>query len=162
MRKRKIDDLEQKKAALREEFEKNDGAKYYLRVLYVYLVLSGFPVSKLPGGISPKTIDRWVRRYTELGLDALRSAPIPGRPAGLDAGRLEEVRRAVLESPGKAGYAQAGWDGKLLSRLISDRYGIAIKVRMCQYLLGKMGLTLQRGRLKPHKADAAAQADFLK
>lgn len=67
--------------------------------------------------VSPQTVSKWRKRFTEQGLAGLSDAPRSGKPATYDT---ETERRvlAKLDEPPPQGYAS--WNGRLLAGTLGD------------------------------------------
>lgn len=60
-------------------------------------------------GVAWQTVYTWKARLDESGIDALRAMGGKGRPAQLDAGQLEALRRCLLDSPTEHGFGTELW-----------------------------------------------------
>ncbi len=80
--------------------------------------------------VSLETIYLWRRRYTELGIDGLRSLTSPGRRSQLDRRRADlilragRVRGAGGPAPSVAAVARAGGVSRATVRRLWDRHGL--------------------------------------
>lgn len=86
-------------------------------------------------GQNSRTIERWVRAYTQHGIDGIRGQLSPGRKAQLKAQEMQCLALDLANPPGQYGYPQPRWSGKLLARHIAQRYRATISERHCQRLL---------------------------
>jgi transposase len=163
MRVRNIDNIDFKLKELANELKECEFSDYLLRLFYVKMTLSGADLNVFNEfGVSPKTISYWTKRYLEMGLDALKTKDIPGRPGKLSNEELDALREAILKDPSFFGYEKANWDGKLLSEHILKELKISLSVRTCQRLFHVLGFSYTKPRMKPHKADEDKQKIFLK
>ena len=90
-------------------------------------------------GNSPRSISNWIKRLNRTGdINALRSRPIDGRPSRLTKEQKNELRTVLQGSPENRGIAGKRWNGRMLSSLIRERYGIVLRVRACQRLFHKL------------------------
>ena len=112
-------------------------------------------------GESLRTVQYWIQKFFEKGLDGLKDETIPGRPSRLSKKQKQELKEDILKSPVILGYDQNNWDGILLSYHIGKKYNVSLKVRQCQYLLHQLGFTLQRPRPMP-KGNPKIKAEFKK
>lgn len=86
-------------------------------------------------GIAPPTVARWVNRInasTDGDISVLMDIPNPGRNTRMEEKQMAFIRKTLARSPGKAGMKENKWTGRLLSDYLQQKYGIALKVRMCQ------------------------------
>ena len=96
-------------------------------------------------GIARKTVTRWVNKLNadEKGdIAALLDVPKPGRNTKMSTKQLALIDKVLTKSPRKAGIQQDKWTGAVLSDYLKKRYGIELKIRMCQRWIRRLG---QRG-----------------
>src|SRR5262245_66439783 len=75
-------------------------------------------------GITPRTVQRWLNRYLELGLAGLRPRRAGGAEARIPPGMAEEVRRWVIEGPAEQGLDRANWTYAELAEHLYRTHGI--------------------------------------
>ena len=75
--------------------DKDQKAVYKATMVNMYLNGNSTKAISESSGVSPSTINLWVKIADEKGFDALRNSPPPGRPSQLNEQQLEEVRIAV-------------------------------------------------------------------
>jgi transposase len=87
MRKLEIADPEIMRIAIQQEIVRSDESRYDHRLHGLLLVAGGQSCQQVAEtfGENPRTVQRWVKRFEEHGLDGLREGERPGRPATLDA-----------------------------------------------------------------------------
>ncbi len=142
--------------------EKNSKLKERYHALFLmYELKNCTKVAKLLKR-SRRTIQLWVTAFNEGGINALIPNTPPGRPSRLSKNQIEELKADILTHPRKLGYEFSNWEGKSVSYHIKKKFGVELKVRQCQNLLHKMGLTLQRPKYKFPKADPEKQKEFVK
>jgi len=95
-------------------------------------------------GVARQTVYTWKRILDEDGLDALRAVPGRGRPAKLDEGQLEEVRRAVLQKPTEHGFGTDLWTLKRVGVVIKRLHGVQFGQTQIWRILGALGFSAQR------------------
>lgn len=164
MRRVQIRDLERAKEIIRAEIRRTDESKLQHRLHCVLLVCEGKRCREVAElfGDSPRAVQYWVKRFDRSGVNGLRDAPKPGRPARLSATEKARLAQELLRSPREFGYSQNLWDGKLLSHHIHKNYGISLKVRQCQNLFHELGFRLRKPRPVIAKADPEKQEAFKK
>ena len=87
-------------------------------------------------GHSPRSISNWIKKVNQTGnIESLRSKTPSGRPSRLTQAQKDEIRDVLQQLPEKHGIQGRSWNGKNLSRFISQRYGITLEIRSCQRLL---------------------------
>jgi len=124
----------------------------YLLRLQVILLLSqengpsSIEVAALYG-VARETVTRWVNKLnaTEDGdISALLDVPKPGRNTKMSKKQLAVIDKVLTKSPRKAGIQQDKWTGTVLCDYLKNRYGIELKIRMCQRWIR----TLEQRRLE--------------
>jgi transposase len=86
-------------------------------------------------GIARETVTRWVNKLNgdEKGdIAALLDVPKPGRNTRMSKKLLASIDKALMKPPGKVGIQQDKWTGAVLSDYLKKKYGIELKIRMCQ------------------------------
>jgi transposase len=152
------------KENLRDAVSNHKNARIGLRIAVLQEVLDHAHIKSISirHDMSRSQIYKIVRRVNNMGLAGLADEAHKGRPRRLTREMEEEIKRVLLKSPIESGYSQYRWDGVLLSQFIHEKYNITIKVRQCQYLFHRLGLSLQRGRRKAQKANPKEQIEFIK
>lgn len=89
-------------------------------------------------GEDPRSIERWVHAFQREGLAGLMSRRGGGRPSRLDAAQRLRLAGELLGSPALLGYGQARWSGKLVVLHLQRHYGVAMSLRQCQRLMGRL------------------------
>ena len=164
MRKLEIADPEIMRIAIQQEIVRSDESRYDHRLHGLLLVAGGQSCQQVAEtfGENPRTVQRWVKRFEEHGLDGLREGERPGRPATLDAKQWAALGRDMRRTPAEFGHAAHLWDGKLLSEHLRQRYGVKLGVRQCQRIFGQMGFRLRKPRPQVAQSDPERVAAFKK
>ena len=118
---------------LQQEIQRSEESRYDHRLHAVLLVAHGMTcpaVSRLLGD-SPRTVEYWVSRFQQQGVDGLWEGEHPGRPPRLTAEQLAGVSRALRDRPAMSGMSANLWDGKTLSAWIDQEYGVHLGPRQC-------------------------------
>jgi len=95
-------------------------------------------------GVARQTVYTWKGLLDEGGIDALRAVPSRGRPAKLDASRLEGIRDAVLQSPTEHGFGTELWTLKRVGAVIERLYGVKFGTTQLWRILGALGFSVQK------------------
>ena len=133
-----------------------DDPKFARRVELASMVLRG---EKSPAqvaeeaGCSKRSVQGWVSAVDEKGWDALRSAPVPGRPNRLTDAQIEEVKRVVLEVKEKGGKE---WTAQALATYIQETFEIEYGVSAATKLMARLGLERRRRGRPPGRAKRPA------
>lgn len=151
MRKLQIDDSSAMRIAIQQEIGRSEEARYDHRLHGLLLLAAGHScreVAKLFGE-DETTVQRWVHRFEEGGLPALRESKRPGRPRSLDPEQWQELEGDLQKSPQDFGLSATVWDGVCLSEHLRRRFDVQLGVRQCQRIFRQMGLRTQvsHGRL---------------
>jgi len=150
--------------AIQQEISRSDESRYDHRLHGLLLVTSGQSCQQLADlfGEDRCTVQRWVKRFEEEGLDGMRDSERPGRPACLDAKQWESLGRDLPRSASDFGHIGHLWDGKLLSAHLKQRDKIALGVRQCQRIFRQMDFRLRKPRPQVARSDPVLVAAFKK
>lgn len=129
----------------------SDGSKFFTKVFAVNLVLAGKSAADVAkaAGLCRSTVSGWVKTVDEKGFQYLREKPRVGRRSKLSQEQYDELEQVLQKSPEEFGYKI--WDGGALSDLIKQKYGVALKVRRCQYIFHALGFSRIRPQSFPSK-----------
>ena len=124
-------------AALRQEGEHSPQSRFVHRLHCLALVGAGQSCYEVAAvfGDDPRSIERWVRKFQQFGIEALREKPHPGRHAILGDAQMRRLALALKSVPREMGYAAEVWNSMLLRAEIARRYGMTLSARHCQRLL---------------------------
>lgn len=75
---------------------------------------------------------KWIKRYTESGLEGLKNLPRTGRPPQVSGQKFAEIKRELSEN-------LAGWKAKEVMNIIYDKTGIRYHSSYLQ-IIAQMGL----------------------
>ena len=148
MRKLQIEDPEVMQVAIQQEISRSEESRYDHRLHGLLLVTTGQSCREIARlfGEDASTVQRWVRRFEDRGLEGLREGERPGRPRQLDAGQWRQVAADLRRTPRAFGLAANRWDGPLLAEHLRRRFGIELGVRQCQRLFRQLGFRLRKPR----------------
>jgi transposase len=146
--------------ALEEAFRQAADRKLRDRLQIVRLASRGRPHQQIAAdlGITPRTVQRWLNRYLELGLDGLRPRKAKGAQAKVPPGLAEEVRRWVVEGPAKQGLDRAGWTHAELAEHVYRTRGIRASRSAMQRFCRKLGIRVYRPTYRFLRGDPEEQA----
>ena len=148
MRKLQIEDPEVMQVAIQQEISRSEESRYDHRLHGLLLVTTGQSCREIARlfGEDASTVQRWVRRFEDRGLEGLREGERPGRPRQLDGGQWRQVAADLRRTPRAFGLAANLWDGPLLAEHLRRRFGIELGVRQCQRLFRQLGFRLRKPR----------------
>lgn len=96
---------------------------------------------------SPRAILNWLKKVNETGdLESIRDRPGKGRKTKLTQSQISRIKKVLQNPPAKAGFKDDKWNGKNLSKYITEKISITLQDRQCQRLLLKIGVANKRGR----------------
>lgn len=155
MHKLQIEDAEVMQVAIQQEISRSEESRYDHRLHGLLLVTTGQSCREIARlfGEDASTVQRWVRRFEERGLEGLREGERPGRPRQLDDGQWRQVAADLRRSPRAFGLAANLWDGPLLAEHLRRRFGIKLGVRQCQRLFRQLGFRLRKPRPQVAQSD---------
>src|SRR6185312_6557099 len=86
---------------LQQEIQRSEESRYDHRLHGVLLVAQGLTCPEVGSllGDAPRTVEYWVRRFEEQGLEGLTEGQRPGRPPRLNAAQMREVNRILRGRP---------------------------------------------------------------
>jgi transposase len=113
-------------------------------------------------GVTRGSVNRWLQWFEAGGIGGLRTGVPPGpAPRLSEEGRLELA--ALIEAgPEAAGYGTGVWTGPMIGDLIECRFGVRYHNHHVPRLLHELGFSVQRPRKRLARADAEAQATWLR
>jgi len=141
MRRLQIDDSGVIRIAIQQEIGRSEESRYDHRLHGLLLLAAGHSCQDVAAlfGEDDTTVQRWVHRFEQGGLTALREGERPGRPRSLDAAQWQELQADLRRSPREFGLTADTWNGSTLSRHLQSRFGVQLGVRQCQRIFRQMG-----------------------
>jgi transposase len=134
--------------ALQDEIRRSEESRYDHRLHGVLLVAEGFScreVSKLLGD-APRTVEYWVHRFEDRGLEGLQEGERSGRPPQLTGPHLQRVNLILRGSPREVGIQANLWDGPTLRQWLKSELKMELSVRSCQRLFRRLEFRLRKPR----------------
>lgn len=107
-------------------------------------------------------MNRWLQWYEAVGTKGLLTGRAPGPQPKLSPEQRSELAAAVEAGPQAAGYRSGVWTGPMIGDLIARRFGVRYHNHTVPRLLHEMGFSVQRPRKRLARADAEAQAVWLR
>jgi transposase len=139
--------------------EKN--AKQRDRLRMVRLALDGEEKLRIAEilGVAKSTVETWVYRYRDRGLDAVRPIKQPGAPC-----RLSDDQKAALRARVDAGPLEedgvCAFSGPVVRRIIEREFGVKYSVTQAYEILHALGFERLSPRPRHENQDAEAQGRF--
>ena len=140
------------------------GAPMGMKIAALLLILEG----QRPGwvaevlGLTRQSLNLWMHKVNEEGLEALKPKGRPGRPARLSEAIRKKLEVDLERSPSEFGLNRAQWDGPTLVRHLERQYGIKLRVRQAQNWMHQLGYRLKRASYSYIQAQAKEAKKFQK
>ncbi len=131
-------------------------ARHLHRLHCVLLVVQGNGCADVARwfGETPRTVQRWVKAYTQAGTEALYDAARSGRPPRLTQDQRDKLISCVRGPPRKTGYYRDDWDSGLVRIYLAERLNVRFSVRQCQRLLKSIQQSISAARPQNPIGDA--------
>jgi len=159
-RRRVLLEREVRLSELERAYRRERDARVRERILLVKLVKQGYSCTQVAEliGVSHQKVARWVRRFNEGGLEALRDRP-RGKPKPKVSD--EELLSILRTSPRELGYPYDGWYFTLL-KVELERRGVSYSVSRLWKRVTRLGYRLKRPRPRHHRAERSRWVLFKK
>jgi len=108
------------------------------------------------------SVNRWLQWYDALGVAGLVTAVPPGPAPKLRGAQRQALITLIEAGPTAAGYTSGVWTGPMIGDLIAQRFGVRYHNHHVPRLLHELGFSVQRPRRRLARADAEAQAMWLR
>lgn len=108
------------------------------------------------------SINRWLQWYDIAGSDGLLPRVAPGAAPRLSEEQRDELIAVVEAGPQAAGFTSGVWTGPMIGEWIRRRFGVRYHNHHVPRLLHQLGFSVQRPRKRLARADAQAQAHWLR
>jgi transposase len=132
--------------ALLEAVREIPGAFAGIKIAALLLTLEG----QRPGwiaevlGLTRQSLNLWMHKVNEQGLESLKPVKRPGRPARLTPQVRRQLEEHLEKSPEEFGLNRARWDGPTLVVHLKNQFGIHLKVRQAQSWMHQLGYRMKR------------------
>jgi transposase len=108
------------------------------------------------------SVNRWLRWYETLGVPGLLTGKPPGPTPRLSEAQHDALTTLIESGSREAGYTSGVWTGPMIGDLIAQRFGVRYHNHHVPRLLHALGFSVQRPRRRLARADAEAQAAWLR
>jgi transposase len=99
------------------------------------------------------TVLRWLKRYQAEGVEGLKDAPRPGRPAEVTDAYRAELRAAVRRRPRSLDLPYSLWTLQRLSDYLAEKTGLRVSTETVRRELKKLDIVLSRPQHKISSPD---------
>ena len=113
-------------------------------------------------GVSRGSVNRWLQWYESMGVEGLVTGKAPGAAPKLTEEQRDELVDLIEAGPLAAGYQSGVWTGPMIGDLIEQHFGVRYHNHHVPKLLHQLGFSVQRPRKRLARADAEAQATWLR
>lgn len=113
-------------------------------------------------GVTRGSVNRWLQWYEAMGVRGLVTGKAPGPTPKLSEEHQDELGAWIEAGPQAAGFTSGVWTGPMLADFIEKRFGVRYHNHHVPRLLHKLGFSVQRPRKRLARADAQAQARWLR
>ena len=122
---------------LADQIRRSGDSRYDHRLHGVLLVARNLSCPKVAEllGEAPRTVEYWVQRFKERGLQGLADRARPGRPSRLAPEDLRQLAAALSKPPRGTGPEPDEWDGQGVRDWIINQFGKSVSTRQAQRLL---------------------------
>jgi transposase len=126
--------------------------------------IEGRPVIELAADldVTRGAVNRWLQWYQAMGVEGLVTGTAPGAAPKLAEAQRSELAELVEAGPLAVGYPSGVWTGPMIGDLIESRFGVHYHRHHVPRLLHELGFSVQRPRKRLARADAEAQATWLR
>ena len=150
------------KAELSALYKKEKNVKGKLRLLAAIQRKDGKTLDEIASSLQkPKTtIHDWLQRIERRHLENLHDVKQSGRPSKLNTEEKTKLIKILSEKPEKMGIPFVIWTTSLVQYIIHRSFNIHYKFRNVEYLINKLGFSLQKPRPENKKANKKLQEKF--
>jgi transposase len=132
-----------------------------LAIKYLWLGKTRPEVTQLVG-CTYATLTEWLDKFLEGGLEKLTEPITHQVPSRLNLEQKLELKKMLLEQkPTDYGINRYIWTGKIISVLIQQRWGIALKSSRIYEILASLNLSHQKAHRDYVNADPERQKQFV-
>jgi transposase len=159
VREREDGDIERLTALVSREGRGKQRDRYRMALL----ALKGWEAQQIAEALSSnrRTVQAWVYRYRDAGIESLRPRPLPGRAPKLPREREAEFK-ARLDAGPREDDGVCTLRGKDALRILEHEFGVSYSLDGVYDLLDRLGYSCLKPRPRHEKNDPAALQKFKK
>jgi transposase len=133
------------------------------RIHGIYLANKGHTCPEIMKiiGAGRRTIQQWVQKYNNSGIEELKDKPRPGQPTKLPRDMEPHFRRRIASGPSKQDNVSV-LNGPAIKRLLEREFGVVYSLWGVYDLLHRLKYSCLCPRPQHEKADPKAQQEFKK
>jgi len=107
-------------------------------------------------GVDQGSVSRWLRKFRQGGLAAIKNQPKPGAKPRLDRDRHPELSRMLKQGALAHGFQTNAWTRGRVCQLLQKEFGVKLSERQAGRLLQQIGYTVQRPKVQDARKDPEA------
>jgi transposase len=132
----------------------------FVRMQAIHTLLRGFDHATVAGvfAVTRETLNRWIRRFNQRGVDGLIDAPRSGRPGQIAPDQSQSYRE-LIEHPEQAG--QVHWTAKKFCGYLREELGHQVGYRTLLRWMHEQGFRLKVPQPWPDRQDETAREAFV-
>ena len=112
--------------------------------------------------IASATLSDWLLRIQNGGLKSRYDIKKQGRQCWMSAKQLEQLRKDLMQSPERHGFASTVWSTRMIVQYVKNKYGFSYVARSMQDLLHRIGFSSKKPRPTHHKSASKEQKNRFK
>jgi len=113
-------------------------------------------------GMTRGCIYKWIARYREGGIEALKAKPLSGRPLKLTGQNLRWIFRTITtKNPLQLQFPYALWTREMIKELIERKYNVKLSVTSVGRLLRKLGLSCQKPLMRAFQQNPVVVQEWI-
>ena len=150
--------------ALRKAFVSETNARAKMRLHAAFLRRRGKRVDEIAEtlGVTKSAVSKWLNKLHVNGVEAAVPVKQTGRPKRLSTEQLKLLKKDLLKTPDKHGYAAGFWETRIVQEHARNKFGVSFVDRHMRRLLHRMGFSQIKPRPADYRANKASQKRFKK
>ena len=112
-------------------------------------------------GFDRRTIYKWLARFNDGGLPALKAKPLMGRPTLLLPKHIQWLFKTVRKDPRQLYFSFALWTREMLREALERKFGVFVSRQTIGRTLKKLGITCQKPLHRAIQQDPVAVKRWL-
>ena len=148
---------------LQSLYQRQKNAKMARRIQAVYLASKGLTCLEIMEitGAARRTVQQWIYKYNQGGLEALRDSSRPGQPVKLKREMEGSFCKRIEAGPAKTD-GVCVFNGPVIRRILEREFGVLYSISGLYDLLHRLGVSCLCPRPRHEKADPKVQEEFKK
>ena len=112
--------------------------------------------------VNPRTAERWLARYRDLGEEALKATVATGRPCEISQEQLKKLETILLAGALANGFPTDLWTRERVAEVIDRQFGVSYHPGHVSRILQKMGWSVQKPAKQAAERDDIAIQQWVK